>query len=816
MPLQNQLKHAHPQKLRVFQMKTLFEPHPLVGQILEVEIEDVRYDTCFFSLPGGYSGRLKQEDSFLANETTPLSAWLQYSKGRKITVFLQHHKDEERQKIFFGHERWGHNNPWAIMDEMEWIMPGDVVTGKVSRTFESQKGTRYLVLLDTTHPVLSEKGYPFHWSADHPTLKNQVVLQPDIFVTFTDEDLPSADGSVDSKNQSRLSIQISDTIRLMMVDVEKRPPHHPDASLLRLINARDAMDADCYTGIATTNIASKRTRESVQHTSLTKPEPDYIANWRKQLKHKRILIVDDTFSAAEGLKSVLESYDACVDCITSPKDQPHWPVEKFTGAITKSLQQSHWDLILVDDGLPQIHAGETALINAIKSNTTSTTKDNIKEKPPIYLLSGFTEKTLNTPEYLKSLGINGTLRRPILINQLVLLLENQPKEIWEWEQHETSGTNSRPLNQLPNLLKRISETLHQDYSVLLEIDAEQRLHWVHGHGTVPFGAKELHSLLETTDIRVLIHTEENKIQIGPTGGKNPCHPHPGHVAHWYALATSTRKKAYLLGIGSKNGRELNNSLPWIITALTAELQNIAWETSWGQHASALASGWLVQGYAHESTTATERLIRHAEALRQTLGRTEAAGTSIGPKILSAWLGDLERQLSNTASMAQRILQRQRQREKPLNLQSCVDLLIPSLVKECSEHGVLLSKQPPPPVFIKIPEWVFSIALSNLVLNSIKHHYRQNNRWVKIGWSIQENPAKLTVSVEDNGPGLSMSARRQLFEPGISGATDPQQRHGIGLWLSKKLLSEHGAIVRLTSSYRGLGAIFEIEVPIIIA
>ena len=162
--------------------------------------------------------------------------------------------------------------------------------------------------------------------------------------------------------------------------------------------------------------------------------------------------------------------------------------------------------------------------------------------------------------------------------------------------------------------------------------------------------------------------------------------------------------------------------------------------------------------------------------------------------------------------AHRLLRRQRSRSQPLHLPTWAEQLRASLRRQCIEANVTLYLQVPPDVTLAVPEMVLSIAVANLVLNSAKHHYRQENRWVQVQMWLRRADGALVCDVRDNGPGLSQDVLESLFEPGQSYAHDSEKRHGIGLWLSRTLLGQEGGSLTLLANQRCLGCTFRIVLP----
>ncbi|MDD1665654.1 MAG: PAS domain S-box protein [Methanomicrobiales archaeon] len=93
------------------------------------------------------------------------------------------------------------------------------------------------------------------------------------------------------------------------------------------------------------------------------------------------------------------------------------------------------------------------------------------------------------------------------------------------------------------------------------------------------------------------------------------------------------------------------------------------------------------------------------------------------------------------------------------------------------------------------------AFSNLIENAVRH----GERVTCIQFGYDENPSGLTVTCEDDGEGIPLSDKEQVFEKGFG-------RHsGLGLFLVREILSITGLSIRETGEF-GRGARFEIHIP----
>jgi two-component system NtrC family sensor kinase len=107
------------------------------------------------------------------------------------------------------------------------------------------------------------------------------------------------------------------------------------------------------------------------------------------------------------------------------------------------------------------------------------------------------------------------------------------------------------------------------------------------------------------------------------------------------------------------------------------------------------------------------------------------------------------------------------------------------------------------------------VLSNLIINAIEAstrggtlilRIRDTRKWSDVG------VRGLRFSLADNGPGISPDARRRIGEPFFT--TKGQAGTGLGLWVTRTILSRYGGNLQLRSSTseNGHGTVFSIFLP----
>ncbi len=90
------------------------------------------------------------------------------------------------------------------------------------------------------------------------------------------------------------------------------------------------------------------------------------------------------------------------------------------------------------------------------------------------------------------------------------------------------------------------------------------------------------------------------------------------------------------------------------------------------------------------------------------------------------------------------------------------------------------------------------AISNLVQNSIKH----NPQGCEIMITLDRSETAITLTVSDNGVGLSPEKLREMKEkPHYIESTDDQLnlRHGLGILLVRQIVEAHGGTMKIESA-----------------
>jgi signal transduction histidine kinase len=100
---------------------------------------------------------------------------------------------------------------------------------------------------------------------------------------------------------------------------------------------------------------------------------------------------------------------------------------------------------------------------------------------------------------------------------------------------------------------------------------------------------------------------------------------------------------------------------------------------------------------------------------------------------------------------------------------------------------------------------------NLLSNALKFCPSENGL-VEI--ELEKQNTRLVLRVHDNGPGITPTAQRMIFEKFTqvhSPETGKPKGTGLGLFITKNIVEQHGGSIRVESNV-GKGACFEVVLP----
>lgn len=136
----------------------------------------------------------------------------------------------------------------------------------------------------------------------------------------------------------------------------------------------------------------------------------------------------------------------------------------------------------------------------------------------------------------------------------------------------------------------------------------------------------------------------------------------------------------------------------------------------------------------------------------------------------------------------------------------------------SQHISALSKQIQvikhhiPDVFVKCNRRLLSQAVSNIIGNAIKFSHRGGEVIIK----VHLFSGHIHILIADKGVGFESGKAELIFQKftseGKSG-TEGEISAGVGLYLTRKIIQNHGGMIAAFSEGKNKGAVFTIQLPI---
>ena len=226
------------------------------------------------------------------------------------------------------------------------------------------------------------------------------------------------------------------------------------------------------------------------------------------------------------------------------------------------------------------------------------------------------------------------------------------------------------------------------------------------------------------------------------------------------------------------------------------------------HASRVAvAGELAGAIAHEINQPLAAILSNAEAADIALESGRAT-----PGLLRSIVADIRRDDVRASEVIRRLralLQKQRVEPQRLDLNEVLTDMGLVVLPEARRRGVWLDLRPAP-----VPAATFGDRIQlqqvviNLVLNAMEAMagVAEERRRVDVGVAVE--PATVTITVRDNGPGIPSQMLEQVFE---SFFTTKPSGMGLGLSIVRTIVEAHGGRIQAGNGLDG-GAVFHIDLP----
>ena len=149
----------------------------------------------------------------------------------------------------------------------------------------------------------------------------------------------------------------------------------------------------------------------------------------------------------------------------------------------------------------------------------------------------------------------------------------------------------------------------------------------------------------------------------------------------------------------------------------------------------------------------------------------------------------------------------------VDVPALVDELVELFATRFSSRGILVERHYQPGLKIVVSQDDLKQVLSNLLANAADAMPNGGELTITIEPLTRSGEPRLRIAVADTGSGIAPENRSRIFEPFFT--TKPQIGTGLGLWVVKQLVEQHGGAVSLQSPDDGKGgARFEVQLPVV--
>jgi two-component system sensor kinase FixL len=223
----------------------------------------------------------------------------------------------------------------------------------------------------------------------------------------------------------------------------------------------------------------------------------------------------------------------------------------------------------------------------------------------------------------------------------------------------------------------------------------------------------------------------------------------------------------------------------------------------------LTLGELTAGIAHEINQPLTAIAAYADAGRQLLDKENRAAGSPIDKICSR-ISEQSRRAAEVVKRLRKLVRSGTTSRLPHDVKKIVDNTLVLFDYELSKTGISLQVHyPEVSTEVFVDEIQIQQILVNLVKNSMDSILESAQKIGKIDIFIEQDESELSISVQDNGPGVSEENLPNLFAPFY---TSKPKGVGLGLSICKHIAAAHGGHLTYIQSGQP-GAKFTLSLPL---
>ena len=235
-------------------------------------------------------------------------------------------------------------------------------------------------------------------------------------------------------------------------------------------------------------------------------------------------------------------------------------------------------------------------------------------------------------------------------------------------------------------------------------------------------------------------------------------------------------------------------------------------------------GGLVAGVAHEintpvgiGITAVSSLIDDTKKMAELYKKDQInrgdfreylQSTNNSAKLIQK---NLERTASLVQSFKQVSVDQSTEQQREFLLKAYLEDVIRSLYPKFKQRDIDINIDCDEKLQLNSYPGTFAQIFTNLVLNSITHGFKKENKKGVIDISVKQEDKQLLIKYKDNGVGIPGEILPKIFDPFFT--TDQSKGTGLGLNIIYNLVTQKLKGSIKCDSEEGKGTLFEISVPI---
>jgi two-component system CAI-1 autoinducer sensor kinase/phosphatase CqsS len=156
------------------------------------------------------------------------------------------------------------------------------------------------------------------------------------------------------------------------------------------------------------------------------------------------------------------------------------------------------------------------------------------------------------------------------------------------------------------------------------------------------------------------------------------------------------------------------------------------------------------------------------------------------------------------------VQRERREQRLLEWRPFIERVLETQRAMLEKEAIAtLAEFPKESLRVLASESQLEIVLVNLIKNALEAMAAVSDK-KSIRLKTEKAGSSLCLTVADSGPGVPSDRRERLFDPFQS--TKPGANRGMGLYLSKEIIQDHGGTLKLAETTTP-GAVFELRLPL---